>query len=104
MASATHYRAEHEATLRVDLTHETTWFIRIVSFPPTYASVRCFPGPPELEKAKKWALALAQWQIEDQNLGVPVPEELNWKAVAPCLTNLMAGATPDQNRVSIRAS
>ncbi len=81
MASATHYRAEHEATLRVDLTHETTWFIRIVSFPPTCASVRCFPGPSELEKAKEWALGLAQWQIEDQNLGVPVPEELNWEAV-----------------------
>ncbi|MCZ6655260.1 MAG: hypothetical protein O7D91_19815, partial [Planctomycetota bacterium] len=51
------------------------------SFPPTYASVRCFPGPPELEKAKEWALGLAQWQIEDQNLGVPVPEELSWEAV-----------------------
>ncbi len=99
MPSPTHYRAELETVLSVDLTFEnSSWFIHIVSFPTTYASVRCFPGPPELEKAKKWALGLAQWQIEDQNLGVPVPEKLNWEAVEPCLTNLMAGATSDQNR------
>ena len=96
MPSPTHYRAELETGLSVDLTFEnSSWLIRIVSHQLT----SCFPGPPELEKAKKWALGLAHWQIEDQNLGVPVPEKLNWEAVEPCLTNLMAGATlPDQNQ------
>ncbi len=43
--------------------------------------LQCAAFPDQLEKAKEWALGLAQWQIEDQNLGVPVPEELNWEVV-----------------------
>ncbi len=77
------FRAEHNATLRVDLTYEfSSWLIRIASRQPVSPSTRCFRGPPELEKAKEWALGLAQWQVEHQNLGVPVPEELNWEAAS----------------------
>ena len=67
MTSPTHYRAKHEATLRVDLTYETSsWLIRVASRQPASRSASCFPGPPELEKAKGWALSLAQWQVEHQ--------------------------------------
>ncbi len=83
MISPTHYRAEHDATLRIDLTYEIgSWLIRIASRQTASSSARCFPGPPELEKAKEWALSLAQWQVKHQNLGVPVPEELNWEAAS----------------------
>ena len=83
MTSPTHYRAEHDATLRIDLTYEIgSWLIRIASRQTASSSARCFPGPPELEKAKEWALSLAQWQVKHQNLGVPVPEELNWEAAS----------------------
>ena len=81
MTCPTHYRAEHNGTLRVDLTYEiSSWLIRIASRQPASRSARCFPGPPALEKAKEWALGLAQWQVEHQNLGSPIPEELNWEA------------------------
>ncbi len=81
MTSPTHYRAEHDATLSVDLTYEIgSWLIRLASRQTASRSTCCFPGPPELEKAKEWALGLAQWQVEHQNLGSPIPEELNWEA------------------------
>ena len=65
MTCPTHYRAEHNGTLRVDLTYEiSSWLIRIASRQAASPSARCFPGPPELERAKKWVLGLTQWQVE----------------------------------------
>lgn len=77
------YRARYEGTLDVRLVLENKlWNISILDL--TNAPSRptpFFPGPKDLETAKRWALSLAQGYILDNEIPVRPPEKLSWNPV-----------------------